>query len=256
MRVLVVSQEEIGRLLPMSECMTAMAEALGTLARGAALLPLRQVLVLPGGQGAFAVMPACLEAPPALGLKAITVFPGNHGTAFDSHQGAVLLFEMEHGSLRAVMDASAITAIRTAAVSGVATRLLARPDAGDLAILGTGVQAASHLEAMLLARSIRRVRAWSRRPESVARFAERARRRHGGLGRGGGERAGGGGGSGPRLHRHLRAGAGPAGRVDCSGSARERRRVLATGRSRAGHGSGGAVPLLCRPAPVGAQRGR
>jgi ornithine cyclodeaminase len=91
----------------------------------------------------------------------------------------VLLFEGEHGSLQAILDASAVTAIRTAAVSGVATRALARDDAGDLAILGTGVQAATHLEAMMVARRVRRVRAWSRSPEHARAFAARARRRHG-----------------------------------------------------------------------------
>jgi ornithine cyclodeaminase len=121
-------------------------------------------------------MPAYLGSPPAIGLKSITVFPGNHGTELDSHQGAVLLFETKRGSLLAVMDASSITAIRTAAVSGVATRLLARADAGDLALLGTGVQALTHLEAMWQARRLRRVRAWSRSPEHVRAFAQRAER--------------------------------------------------------------------------------
>ena len=179
MKVLIVSQPEVALLLPMQECMSAMAEALETLARGEAILPLRQVLLLPGGIGAFAVMPAYLGSPRAIGVKAITVFPGNHGTEYDSHQGAVLLFESERGRLLAIMDASSITAIRTAAVSGVATRLLAREDAGDLAILGTGVQARTHLEAMLLARRIRRVRVFSRDPDQVRVFAERAAKRHG-----------------------------------------------------------------------------
>jgi ornithine cyclodeaminase len=159
--------------------MDVMAEALRALARGQALLPLRTVLILPGGMGAFAAMPAFVESPPAIGLKAITVFPRNEGTAYDSHQGAVLLFETAHGSLQAVMDASSITAIRTAAVSGVATRTLARGDAGDLALLGTGVQAMTHLEAMRNARPLRRIRAWSPRPESVARFVARAAERLG-----------------------------------------------------------------------------
>jgi ornithine cyclodeaminase len=140
------------------------------------------VLRLPDGRGAFAVMPAVLGRDTndtALAVKAITVLPANHGTAYDSHQGAVLLFEGEHGSLQAILDASALTAIRTAAVSGVATRALAREDAGDLAILGTGVQAGTHLEAMMAARRLRRVRAWSRNPEHVRAFADGARRRYG-----------------------------------------------------------------------------
>jgi len=174
MQILVVPKSEVPGLLPMRDCMEAMAAALRSLAHGEAILPLRQVIMLPGGQGAFATMPAVLTEAWAIGLKAITVIPGNHGTELDSHQGAVLLFEAERGRLLAVMDASSITAIRTAAVSGVATRALAREDAGDLAILGTGVQALTHLEAMAEARHLRRVRAWSRDPAGVARFAAHA----------------------------------------------------------------------------------
>ena len=176
MQVLIVNQAEVPRLLPMAACMEAMAEALRSVSRGESLLPLRQVIMLPDKAGAFGSMPAYLGSPPAIGLKSITVFPGNHGTELDSHQGAVLLFETKRGSLVAIMDASSITGIRTAAVSGVATRLLARADAGDLALLGTGVQALSHLEAMSHARRLRRVRAWSRSPEHARAFAERAER--------------------------------------------------------------------------------
>ena len=178
MPILIVNQDEVRRLLPMAECLEVMEETLAALARGEALLPLRQVLMLPGGQGAFAAMPAHLSSPAAIGIKVITVFPGNHGTEFDSHQGAVLLFETEHGQLLAVMDATSITAIRTAAVSGVATRALARPEAATLALLGTGVQAATHLEAVALVRPLQRVRVWSRDPAHVARFVEAARARH------------------------------------------------------------------------------
>jgi ornithine cyclodeaminase len=90
-----------------------------------------------------------------------------------------MLFEAKHGQLLALIDASQITAIRTAGVTAVATRTLAREDAGDLAILGSGVQARSHLEAMLNVRKIRRVRIWSRDPEHTRQFAEKASRRHG-----------------------------------------------------------------------------
>jgi len=178
MQVLIVNQAEVRRLLPMAECLGVMEAALAALARGEAQLPLRQVLMLPGGQAAFAAMPAHLSSPAAIGIKVITVFPGNHGTEYDSHQGAVLLFETERGRLLAVMDATSITAIRTAAVSGVATRALARPEASVLALLGSGVQAATHLDAVALVRPLRRVRVWSRDPAHVARFVERARTRH------------------------------------------------------------------------------
>jgi ornithine cyclodeaminase len=179
MKVLLVTQSEVPQLLPMVECIEAMAQALVAVAKGEVVLPLRQVTMLPANQGALATMPAIAPSLGGIGVKIITVFPGNHGTAFDSHQGAVLLFEPEHGSLAAIVDASEVTAIRTAAVSAVATRALARADASDLAILGSGVQARTHLEAMLLVRKIRRVRVWSPHAENRDAFAEREGRRLG-----------------------------------------------------------------------------
>ncbi len=178
MKVLIVNQHEVPQLLPMPECIAAMAEALSALAEGKVVLPLRQVVLLPDKQAAVASMPAYSQALKAIAVKVITVFPDNRGTQYDSHQGALLLFEGEHGSLRAIVDASEVTAIRTAAVSAVATRLLAREDAGDLAIVGSGVQARTHLEAMLQVRKIRRIRVWSRTPEHARAFAERESRRH------------------------------------------------------------------------------
>ena len=136
----------------MEQCIPLMSDAFTALARGEVVLPLRPLLRLPRARGILGMMPAYVEAPHALGIKLITVFPTNHGTEFDSHQGAVLLFEPEHGALIAVLDASSITAIRTAAVSGLATQLLARAGASDLCILGSGVQAHTHLAAMLLVR--------------------------------------------------------------------------------------------------------
>lgn len=178
MKVLIINQSEVRRLLPMNECMDVMAEALKTLARGDAILPLRPVLWLPEKFGALGMMPAYLGDIQAMGLKVVSVFPHNHGTEFDSHIGAVMLYETKHGQLLSILDASEITAIRTAAVTGVATRLLAREDAHNLAILGSGVQAKTHLASMLLARNIRRVRVWSRDTEHTRRFIERESRRH------------------------------------------------------------------------------
>jgi ornithine cyclodeaminase len=162
----------------MDECMDVMAGALTTLARGGAILPLRPLMRIPQKAGILGMMPAYMETPDALGVKVITVFNGNHGTEYDSHQGVVLLFEADHGSIVAVIDASSVTAIRTAAVSGVATRLLARADAHDLCILGSGVQARTHLEAMLVARAVTRVRVWSRNAEAARAFAHAASQRH------------------------------------------------------------------------------
>jgi len=173
MDVRVISQADVERLLPMAECVDLMADALATLARGDAVLPLRSMVWLPDRSGMIGLMPGYLGSPARFGLKIVSIFPGNQGTGYDSHQGAVLLFDPQVGSPLAVIDASAITAIRTAAVSGVATRVLARPDAGDLAILGSGVQAATHLEAMRAVRGVRRVRVWSRDPLHARRFAGR-----------------------------------------------------------------------------------
>ncbi len=179
MQVLIVNQSEVPTLLPMGECVAVMEQAFKALARGDAILPLRPVMWLPDKVGALGMMPSYLADIAAMGLKAISVFPGNHGTEYDSHQGVVLLFETKNGRLLAIVDATSITAIRTAAVSGVATKLLARADASDLAILGSGTQARTHLEAMLGVRSIRRVRVWSQHSENAARFAERESQRHG-----------------------------------------------------------------------------
>ena len=160
MDLLVINAAEVRKLLPMAACMEAMASALMALGRGEAQNPLRSANWLPQQRGILLAMPALTEE--AMAIKVITVMPGNHGTPYDSHMGAVILFDSQYGRPLALMDATEITAIRTAAVSGLATQLLAREDAGDLALLGTGVQARSHLQAMLEARALRRVRVWSR----------------------------------------------------------------------------------------------
>jgi ornithine cyclodeaminase len=175
----IITEAEVPGLLPMDECMDVMASALTTLARGGAILPLRPLMRIPQKAGILGMMPAYMDTPDSMGVKVITVFNGNHGTEYDSHQGVVLLFEADHGSIVAVIDASSVTAIRTAAVSGVATRLLARTDASDLCILGSGVQARTHLEAMIVARPVTRVRVWSRNGSSAREFARVESKRHG-----------------------------------------------------------------------------
>ncbi|MGH7712839.1 MAG: ornithine cyclodeaminase family protein [Gemmatimonadaceae bacterium] len=177
MHTLVLSHTDVVRLLPMATCIDLMADALEAASKGQAVLPLRQVVRLPDTPNAFALMPALLGD--ALGAKIITVFPGNDTTPYESHIGVVLYFETTNGQLRAIIDASSITAIRTAAVSGLATQLLARKDAGDLTLLGAGVQALTHLEAMACARPLRRVRVWSRSEERRAAFTRQAKSRLG-----------------------------------------------------------------------------
>ena len=179
MPVRILNQAQVTELLPMEECIGLMDGVLRTLASGGAQLPLRSAIRVPGTDGLFCWMPAQLSAPAALGLKVISVFPGNEGTPLDSHQGVVLLVDPATGAPIAMMDASSITAIRTAAVSAVATRVLAREQASDLAILGSGVQARAHLEAMSAVRRLARVRVWSPNAGRVAEFVGWARKRLG-----------------------------------------------------------------------------
>ncbi len=179
MSILTIAAREVHDLLPMDECIEAMANVLRSLASGHAVVPLRQVIHLPGTHNALATMPAALAHPfEVSGVKIITIFPDNTDSPHDAHQGAVLLFESEYGRLCAIVDGTAVTAVRTAAVSAVATRSLARSDAGDLAILGSGVQAEQHLQAMLHVRPVHRVRVWSARQQRVQAFARRMSRTH------------------------------------------------------------------------------
>jgi ornithine cyclodeaminase/alanine dehydrogenase-like protein (mu-crystallin family) len=179
MKTLIVSQHQVPQLLPMRECIDVMEGAFAALARGQATIPLRPIMWLPDKSGMLILMPSHLGDLNAMGVKVLGVFPGNEGTEFDAHQGAVMLFETKHGQILAIVDATSITAIRTAAVSGLATKLLARHDAGDLAILGSGTQARTHLEAMSAVRKLRRVRVHSKHAENAARFAERESKKYG-----------------------------------------------------------------------------
>jgi ornithine cyclodeaminase len=173
MKILILNHGEVERLLPMGECVEVMAEALGALSSGQMHQPLRMVVRPPAAAGLMGLMPAYRAGDRAIyGLKAVCVFPGNTRQGKDAHQGSVMLFSGATGELLALLNASAITAIRTGAVSAVATRLLAREDAGDLAIIGAGVQARSHLAAMASVRPIRRVRITSRVPERAGAFAD------------------------------------------------------------------------------------
>ncbi|HTQ78902.1 MAG TPA: ornithine cyclodeaminase family protein [Thermoanaerobaculia bacterium] len=183
-----LNRRDVRDLLPMGECIERMADILTALAKGEASHPLRSVFWLPGQPGQpgqpeqpekarrdlMVSMPSERSAPPekaALAMKVLTIFEGNHGAGLDSHLGFVLLFDGRRGEPVAILDAATVTGIRTAAASAVATRLLAQEKASDLAILGTGVQARSHLQAMREVRPVARVRVWSRDVSRAERFA-------------------------------------------------------------------------------------
>ena len=172
MSFLVLKRDEIEQLLPMAECIDAVTAALAALDAGEMSMPLRAVFTPPGGNGGMAWMPAHRSgAEPIFGLKALCVIPSNPSArGLDAHQGQVILADGVTGQLRALLDASVVTAIRTAAVSAVATHLLARDDAGVIAVIGTGVQARRHLEAIPLVRPVSEARIAGRTPERAAQF--------------------------------------------------------------------------------------
>lgn len=169
MNVRVIDEHDVRRLLPMKECIEVMADALASLARGQVHNPLRFVVRPPDAPSLMGLMPAYRGGEtPLWGLKSVVIAPANAARGLDLHQGFVALFDGETGETRAIMNAGGITAVRTAAVTGVATRLLARPDASTLAILGAGIQGKANLEAMRAVRTFDRVLVWSRTPGRAA----------------------------------------------------------------------------------------
>lgn len=153
MQIRILNAQTVRKLLPADQCLTLMRQAMRQVARDEALQPIRQVMPQPDGRGALGLMPGYLKSPQCLGIKVLTVFPGNFGTEFGSHQGLVLLFDSLNGAPQAILDAREITAIRTAAATAVATDVLARKDARTLAIFGYGEQARTHALALARVRS-------------------------------------------------------------------------------------------------------
>ena len=148
-------------------CREAMRQVFAAHGRGDTHLPVRLAVPMPGDAGTLYLMPASAGAPRALATKLVTVVPGNAARGLPVIGGTVVMMDPDTGAPTAVLDGAMVTALRTAAVSALATELLARRDAASLLIVGGGVQAASHLEALLHVRPFTRVRVWSRRPEQA-----------------------------------------------------------------------------------------
>ena len=170
MTLLVLAGHHVHELLPYDECTDVMRRALADLASGAIQQPLRTMVRPEGAAGVLALMPAYSRGT-AYGLKAICVTPGNPAIGLDAHQGAVLLFAAGTGEPLALVNASAVTEIRTAATSAVATGLLARPGAAELAIVGTGVQARAHARALAATRPLTGIRIAGRNPARARELA-------------------------------------------------------------------------------------
>jgi len=170
--VIVLSEHDVRELLDMESCIEAMTEVLASLARGELYQPLRSIARPPDAGTLLGLMPAYRAEPAsAYALKEIVVVPTNPARGLDTHMGGVLLHDGETGELVAMMNASPITEIRTAAVSAVATRAFARPGAGRVAILGSGAQARGHVHAMRAVLGDPEIRIWSRNEDAAEQLA-------------------------------------------------------------------------------------
>jgi ornithine cyclodeaminase len=174
--MLVLDRDDVETLLSPGLCLEAIERVMIDLHEGRAVQPLRTVETL-GERGSALFMPAILERPALLGTKVVTILRGNPALGVASHHAALLVFEAEHGRPVALIEGASVTALRTAATSALATRLLARPGARVLALLGSGVQARGHLDALLEVTDCSTVRVWSPREASRRDFVAAARER-------------------------------------------------------------------------------
>ena len=167
-----LTEQHVHALLPIIDLIAAMESALAKFSAGDVLQPVRSVLMVGPTKAYFGLMPAYVPAPASLGAKLVTVFGENHAKGLPSHLATILLLDPDTGSLIALMDGRYITEARTAAVSAVSARFLAKRNASTLAIIGSGVQARSHLEALQYVRQLEQVRIWSPRPHSRQQFVD------------------------------------------------------------------------------------
>ena len=179
MQIRLLNAATVRELLPMTECVGLMRRAFEMVSTGETVQPIRQALRQPDGRGLLSLMPGYIATPDWLGVKIVTVFPSNFGSAFGSHQGMVLLFDTTNGAPVAILDGREITAIRTAAATAAATDVLSSAKARSLGVLGYGEQAANHIEALLQIRPFETVLVWGRDFSRANHFAEEMEDRFG-----------------------------------------------------------------------------
>jgi alanine dehydrogenase len=168
---LLLGEQDVRAMLSMDDLIPAMESALDRFSAGAVRQPLRSVVDIASRHAFFGVMPAFIDgAAPALGTKLVSVYHSNLAQGLPSHLATILLFDPETGALRAVLDGRYITEARTAAASAASAKHLARAGARVLAVFGSGVQARSHIEAIVRVRPIEEVRIWGRDPSHVDRL--------------------------------------------------------------------------------------
>ena len=168
--VMFLGEAEVRRFLAWKPLIATMETALIAFSAGRVIQPVRNMLTIEEGKRYLGIMPAVADD--AMGLKLVCFYPGNAGTSVPTHTAMILLFRPETGEPLAVLDGRLITEMRTAAVSAAVTNRLAAPGSRVLALLGSGVQAKAHLEAIREVRSIREVRVWSQTPEHAKDFAD------------------------------------------------------------------------------------
>jgi ornithine cyclodeaminase len=174
--VLVLTEQDVAELLDLDALVDAVAAAMAEASAGRVSMPPRIAALVPERKGLLAAMPAYLPSRGALTVKLVSLFPQNAGTGTHTHQAIIVAFDPTTGTPAALMDGTLITATRTAAGSALSARLLARPDAAVLAVLGTGVQARTHARAIPRVRPIREIRIAGRNPRAAATLAEELER--------------------------------------------------------------------------------
>ena len=179
MSLTIINAAAVRELLPMGECIDAMEPAMIAASTGAISMPPRLVAPLIDESGTLVLMPGSSTELAAFGAKVISLIPGNPARGLPAIQGFIALFDHDGGAPAAIIDGAEVTAIRTAAASGLATRLLAREDAHTCGIFGNGVQAATHIDAMRAVRPVDEIIVWGRNPDKVRAFAREQEQRTG-----------------------------------------------------------------------------
>src|SRR5437773_2895157 len=179
-RFRLLTEADVKAVLTMDDLIETMTSALKRFSTGCVVQPVRTVISVDGDAAFFGSMPAFVRAPrqedgAALGEKLVTVFGANTARGLDTHLATIVLLDPETGALKALVDGRFITEARTAAVSAVSSRLLARKTAASVAIIGSGVQARSHLEALSRVHTLKRITVWSPQQKHRDRFVEQAR---------------------------------------------------------------------------------
>ncbi|MGB2606577.1 MAG: ornithine cyclodeaminase family protein, partial [Candidatus Sulfotelmatobacter sp.] len=166
-----LNEDDVRARLPMPDLIEAMERALVEFSAGRVQQPVRTVLEF-GERALFGLMPSYVPSLPALGAKLVTVCAANAQRGLDTHQALIVMLDPKTGIAEAILDGRYITEVRTAAVSAVSARHLARADVKVLGILGSGVQARSHWDALRLVRNFREVRAWSPNADRLRKFTD------------------------------------------------------------------------------------